>query len=106
MVEGGKKLQSKDLRLKILEYIAFLASSARNSVEEPHLYGSFRLVDAISRLIDILKETSTLKEDKFLDELKEYIDNKKYTVVTNVQEYLAFLDNVVLKVLRELKGII
>ena len=96
-------MQSSELRTRILEYIAYLAASARNSIEEPHIYGSFRLIDAISRLIDLLKYIPSVKEDSFLEELKKFIDAKKYVMMFNTQEYLAFLDEVVLKVVRELK---
>lgn len=96
-------MQEGEVRSKILEYIAYLASSARNSIEEPHIYGSFRLIDAISRLIDLINYIPSIKEDQFLKELKEYIDTKKYVMMFNTQEYLAFLDEVVLRVVRELK---
>lgn len=80
---------------KIIEYISFLASSARNSIEEPHIYGSFRLIDAISRFIQLLKEMPGYEKYEKLEELREYIEKEKYQVVKDVKEYIEFLDNVV-----------
>lgn len=96
-------MQKNELKIKVLEYIAYLATSARDSIEEPHIYGSFRLIDAISRLIDLLKHISIIEEDSFLNELKNFIDTKKHTMMFNKKEYLSFLDEVLEKIIKELK---
>ncbi|MGC8974654.1 MAG: DUF6092 family protein [Thermoprotei archaeon] len=43
------------IRDEHFKLLAFLITSARGRVDEPHLYGPLRLVDAASKLIDIMK---------------------------------------------------
>lgn len=80
---------------KVVEYLSFLASSARNSIEEPHIYGSFRLIDAISRFIELLRSMPGYEKYERLEELREYIEKEKYKVMGDTREYLEFLDKVV-----------
>ena len=87
----------------LLELIAFLATSARGCIDEPPIYGPFRLIDALSRLIDLPKYATCLKEDDFLHKIKAEIEEKKYSVMSNTEEFQDMLDSVVLKVTKELK---
>jgi len=50
----------------------FLVVSARGCVEEPHLYGPLRLVDAASRLIDIMRREGRSSEG--LDRIQRMIE--------------------------------
>jgi hypothetical protein len=52
--------------------ISYLVTSARGCVDEPKMYGPFRLVDASKRLIDLL-EARGLADD-FLRQLRIRID--------------------------------
>jgi hypothetical protein len=47
----------------------YLLTVARGCVDEPHIYGPLRLVDAISRIVDIASQVSVL-QDPFLIDLK------------------------------------
>ena len=65
--------------------------SARNYLEEPKLYGPFRLIDGASRLIEILEKAGI--EDPFFQEIKEKIDQKKYSVMGDKNQFIQFLDD-------------
>lgn len=82
--------------------LAFLVTSARNCVEEPKLYGPFRLVDGASRLIGILEEADIA--DEFLVEMKRKIDDKKYSVMDDKDKFIKFLDDLTLDFADKLKG--
>jgi len=87
----------------LLELVAFLATSARGCIDEPPLYGPFRLIDALSRLIDLPKYATCLKDDDFLRKIKAEIEEKKYSVMFDTVEFQNMLDNIVLQVTKELK---
>ena len=50
----------------LFEALAFLFSSAHLLVQEPPLYGTFRLIDAASRLVGFALESGQLEDDQFL----------------------------------------
>ena len=82
--------------------LAFLVTSARNCVEEPKLYGPFRLVDGASRLIEILEKAGVA--DEFLIEIRKKIDDKKYSVMSDKDEFIKFLDSLILDFADKLKS--
>ena len=87
----------------VLELLAFLVTSARLCVDEPKLYGTFRLVDAASRLLGFVLKSDQLDDKRFLQQLKGEIDEKKMWLVSDQKGYLKFLDDLTRKVARELK---
>jgi len=87
----------------LFELATFLATSARGCIDEPHIYGPFRLVDALSRLLALPKYASCLSEDPFFDQIKEEIDEKKFLVTTDVESFKNFLDQLIRKLASELK---
>lgn len=55
--------------------VAYLITSARGLYEEPPDYGSFRLLDAAGRLLEIMGHSGEL--DPFLAQLKDEIDQER-----------------------------
>jgi hypothetical protein len=87
----GAEDKSRD---EFFALLAFLVTSARNCVEEPKLYGPFRLIDGASRLIGILEEAG--EADEFLVEIKKKIEDNKYSVMSDKKEFIKFLDDLTL----------
>jgi hypothetical protein len=87
----------------VFELLAFLATSARLCVDEPKLYGTFRLLDAASRLIGFVLESDQLENKQPLQQLKDEVDEKKFLMTTDQEGYVKFLDDLTRKVARELK---
>ena len=85
--------QKERARHMLFHHLCYLASSAAGLVGEPHLYGPFRLVDAVERLIHIMRELGL--SDEFLDDLAGFIASEKVTVMTDEARFVAFLDQVV-----------
>jgi len=87
---GGKMSEEKD---PFFDLLCYMATSARGCVDEPKLYGPFRLVDAIERIINIIEE----KEEgyEFYPELKKKIQNNKYKMMQDEDEFIEFLDDIV-----------
>ena len=95
-------MDSDALQFEMLTLLSYLAVSARGCVDEPPLYGPFRLVDAMSRLMQIL-ESAELSGEGWA-ELGAYVDENKYAVVDEAADYCAFLDEVVARVVSLLEA--
>jgi hypothetical protein len=91
-----------ELRNDFFDLLAFLVTSARNCVEEPKLYGPFRLIDGASRLIEILEGAAIA--DEFFVEIRKKIDNGKYSVMGDKDEFIKFLDDLMLDFADKLKA--
>jgi hypothetical protein len=87
----------------VFELLAFLVTSARLCVDEPKLYGTFRLVDGASRLLGFVLESDQPEDKQTLQQLKDEIDEKKFLLTTDQEGYFDFLDELTRKVARELK---
>ena len=87
----------------LFELALFLATSARNCIDEPPLYGPFRLLDALSRLADFPEHDKSLNRDTFLEEVKVFVDEKKFLVTTDVEGFTQAADELVERFAKELK---
>jgi hypothetical protein len=83
--------------------LSFLTASAHLCVDEPRLYGTFRLIDAASRLIGFALEGGQLGDDQFLREFKQDVDKRKLLLMTNEQAYSQFLEDATRRIAREMK---
>jgi hypothetical protein len=93
-------MSSADLRGEAHKLLCYMATSARNLVGEPPMYGPFRLVDASSRLIDILERQGV--DDGTLMEARALIEEKKYLVMNDEDAFVEFLDDLVMLLARSL----
>jgi len=59
------------------------------------------IMDAASKLIEILEKNGIY--DEFLSQVRTIIEANKYKVMTDKEEFLAFLDDLVLKMVEKLK---
>lgn len=87
----------------LYELLSFLATSAHLCVHEPRYYGTFRLIDAASRLIGFALAGRQLEDDEFLRELKEDIDRRKFLLMTDQETYFQLLEDTTRKLAAELK---
>ena len=82
---------------------AFLVSSAEISLVEPTYYGSFRLVDAASRLMGFMLEHDPERSRELLQRFKEEVDAKKVWMMWDREAYYDFLRGAPAVVAAELK---
>ena len=85
----------------IFDLVCYMIVSARNLDRETRMYGPFRLVDAASRLIEILEKSGIC--DEFLSQVRSMIEANKYKVMTDRDGFVAFLDDLALKMVGRLK---
>ncbi len=87
----------------LFEVLAFLFSSAHLLVDEPHLYGTFRLIDAASRLMGFALESGQLEDEQFLRGLKEDVDTRKFLLMTDEETYFQLLEDATRRMAKEMK---
>ena len=90
---------------QVLDMIAFMTSSAELCLREPIIYGSFRLVDGVSRLIALMTEHSLPESGAFLASLRAEIDERKVLMMFDRPAYDEFLRGLPGKVAAEIKRI-
>lgn len=86
-----------------LQIIAYLTSAAEISIHEPTYYGTFRLIDAASRMIGFMLEHDPPRSGQFLRELKTELDTKKVWMMWDRDAYFEFLRATPALVAREVK---
>ncbi len=84
---------SPQLEQKFFELVGYMVTSARNLLDETPLYGPFRLVDAVSRLVGILEEEGI--SSPRLSSLRERIEAGKYSVADDPEGFRCFLEGLV-----------
>jgi hypothetical protein len=72
------------------ELLAYLTASAELCTTEPHYYGTFRLIEAASRLIAFMLADSEAAAN-WLRDFKSEIDEKKLWMLRDRDAYFAFL---------------
>ena len=84
-----------------LELLAHLVASADICRFEPHVYGTFRLIDAAARLSGVLLENGC--DDLWLREFHTEVERKKKWMMWDREAYLGFLPEAAREVAAELK---
>jgi Family of unknown function (DUF6092) len=72
----------------LFEHALYLVASARDCLDEPLIYGPFRMIEGVSRLIE------SFPEDDFLRAQKDVIDREKYEVMGDRDRFAAWLDEI------------
>jgi hypothetical protein len=103
MSDQGEKLVLTER--EALDIIAFLVSSAEISTYEPTYYGSFRLIDAASRLMAHMQQHDLPLTGSFITELKAHIDEKKTMMMFDRPAWVDFLKGNPAMVASELKRV-
>ena len=86
-----------DRRQADFEHALYLVASARDCLDEPLIYGPFRMVEGVSRFIE------SVGDDDFLARAKETIDQEKYNVMGGREQFAAWLDDLLREFAAEAK---
>jgi len=78
----------------IIKVFSYIATSARGCIDEPKIYGPFRLVETISKLFWLLKSNNLIANDK-LSRIIDKIDEKKYVCVKDEKKFISLIDKVI-----------
>jgi Family of unknown function (DUF6092) len=75
----------------------FLVTAARDVVDEPAIYGPFRMVDAVDRLM------AGSFDDDFLTAIKPELEREKQKVMSDRDAFVAWLDDLAARFAAEAK---
>jgi len=78
----------------ILKIFSYIVSSARGCIDEPKIYGPFRLLDTMSRLFYILKCNGEIT-NKEIEKIVEEIDKFKFNCKTDEKKFKIELDKII-----------
>lgn len=73
------------------DFILYLVTAARVSLDERAIYGSFRLIEGASRLIEALDGIPGYEPDEFLHAKRDSIDRNKARMMLDEEGYRAWL---------------
>lgn len=88
----------KDFSSEVYQLICYMVTSACNLVQETKDYGPFRLIDAVSRLVEILSKRNLASPQ--MEELRDKIEENKYKVLEGESKFYSFLNDLVLFTLK------
>ena len=75
----------------LFELVLYLVSCARLSLDEPQIYGSFRLIEAAVRLVDAAGAWG-FDRDQVLERVRASIEEEKLRMIDDHTGYRAWLD--------------
>jgi hypothetical protein len=75
----------------------FLVTAARDVVDEPAIYGPFRMIDAVDRLM------ADTFDDDFLTAIKPELEREKQKVMSDRDAFVAWLDDLAARFAAEAK---
>jgi hypothetical protein len=83
------------------ELLAHLVASAELCIHEPYYYGTFRLIDAASKLMGFMLQHGS--DGAWLESFKQDVDTKKEWMMWDREGYFDFLRSATGSVAGELK---
>jgi hypothetical protein len=86
-----------------MQLIAFLVSASEICIKEPAYYGTFRLIDAASRLMGFMLGHDPPRTGEFLERFKAEVDTKKVGMMYDREAYFDFLRSAAAQVGSEMK---
>jgi hypothetical protein len=85
---------------RLFELVAYLVSCARLSLDEPPVYGSFRLVEAVGRVVDAADALGIPVDDE-IRAARSQIEENKLRIVDDRDGYRIWLDGLLAGVAAE-----
>ena len=79
---------------EIVQLLCYMITCARGLFDEPVSYGPLRLIESVTRLIEII-EKQKLADNELLT-IKELIDQNKFLIKTNQEKFKSVLDEIVI----------
>jgi hypothetical protein len=84
---GGETALTASAHPAAFRLATFLVTAARDVIDEPAIYGPFRMIDAVDRLI------AGSFDDDFLSAIQPELEREKQKVMTDRDAFVAWLDD-------------
>ena len=87
----------------LFQLATYMAASARGCLEEPQSYGTFRLIDALGRVLKMQDYLPEAERDPFLEKIREDVERNKFLMLTDPKAFEQFIDDLILELTKEAK---
>ncbi len=81
-------------RGSLIRLFGYMASSARGCIDEPKIYGPFRIVDSMSRIYYLLTDSGHIFDEE-ISQVMDKIAAHKCKCMTNEAEFVSMLDEII-----------
>ena len=85
---------------RLFELVAYLVSCSRLSLDEPPIYGSFRLIEAVGRVVDAADALGITVDEEIRD-ARDEIEANKLLMIDDHDGYRSWLDTLLSDVAAE-----
>lgn len=92
----------EDSKSSLFDVALYLVSSARDCMEEPLIYGPLRLIVAVEKIISLCESKEEFR-DEFLIGLKDKLSRTVLLSMSNREEFVRAIDELLVDFSRELK---
>ena len=75
----------------LFDFVLYLVTSARLTLDERAIYGSFRLIEGASRLIESAEDVEGLDPDGFLQSVRDSIEQNKARMMLDKEGFREWL---------------
>ena len=93
---------TSDQRVDLLSLFSFMATSARALMDEPTVYGPVRLISAMEKTFDLLKEQQDY-EDEVLEAIVTELKASTNYSMTDEAAFIASMDKGIVDIITLLK---
>ena len=76
---------------RLFELVLYLISSARLTLDEPPIYGSLRLIEGASRLVETAPDLGGIIGDDFITAARDSIEGNMLKMINDHEGYRAWL---------------
>lgn len=87
----------------LFDPLVYLVASARDCLDGPIIYAALRMLEAVSRTIEVAADLPGVGQDAFLVEAKRRIDEEKDGVMADRERFVAWLDTLLVEFATEAK---
>ena len=94
---GGETALTASRHPAAFRLATFLVTAARDVIDEPAIYGPFRMIDAVDRLI------AGSFDDDFLSAIQPELEREKQRIMSDRQAFVAWLDDLAARFAAETK---
>jgi hypothetical protein len=85
---------------RLFEFVTYCVACARLSLDEPQIYGSFRLVEAVVRLVEVARALGLTVDDEIIA-VRDSIEREKLRMIEDHDGYRRWLDELLASVAAE-----
>jgi hypothetical protein len=93
MTDMERTISEDELHNRILDYVAYVLTSARALYKEPHSYSPMRMVDSLEKAIKLLGDAGV--KDNSIEDSMSIIRENRWRVTSDPEAFAEALDEAI-----------